>query len=148
MISRKESKHLRHQGGRKQVTRQGQAGDSFISCIIGRSVHLEKTVLDVSVRIGRRSSDEVQHLHRVRLRHGLNYKVKLGLTTHNSLEAELRFRLDQPGLDVIWPERRELHSNSHEAIDGRENGGSSLGSIDGSRIPGIAAAERETLSSF
>ena len=59
MISRKESEHLFHQGRRKHVTRQGQGGDSFISCIISQNIHLKKTVLDVSVRIGGRSSDEV-----------------------------------------------------------------------------------------
>ena len=59
MISRTESEHLLHLDGWKHVTRQGQAGNSFISCIICQSIHLEKTVLDVSVRISGRSSDEV-----------------------------------------------------------------------------------------
>ena len=68
--------------------------DGFISCIICQRVHLKKTFFGVLVRIGGRSSDEVQHLYSVRLRHGLNYIVKLGLTTGNSLQAELRFRLD------------------------------------------------------
>ena len=79
-----------------------------------QSIHLEKTFLDVAIRIGGRSSDEDKNLDGNRLRHGLNHIVKLGLTARNSLQAELRFRLDQPCFGVIWTERREFRSNGHE----------------------------------
>ena len=105
-----------------------------LSGIIRQRVHLKKTVLEVSIRIGGRSSDEVQHLDNFRLRHDLNHTVKLGLTARSSLKVEQRLRLDQPGLDVIWPERRELHSNSIEQVSSGENDRNYLGFLDNSRI--------------
>ena len=45
------------------------------------------------------------------LRYGLDAIIKLGLTKGHSSEKELRLGLNKPCFNVLWPERRQLHSD-------------------------------------
>ena len=89
----------------------------------------------MSIRIsGRRSSDEIQDLDGVRLGHCLHNIVKLGLAAGNTFKAELRFGLNQPGLDVNRPEGRKLDSDGGMQVGGREFGGNTFDFLNDSRI--------------
>ena len=72
-----------------------QTGVGFKVGIICQSIHSEKTVLEVSIRIGgRKSSDEIQDLEGVRLGHSLHNIVKLGLAAGNAFKVKLSFGLN------------------------------------------------------
>ena len=49
--------------------------------------------------------DEIKNFDGNFLRHGLNAIIKLGLTNNHYLQSELRFTLNKPRLNVVWPER-------------------------------------------
>ena len=88
-----------------------------------------------------RVPDEVESLDSNLLRQRLDTVIKLGLTDRHSLELELRLSLNKPRLDVVWPERRQLHSNCDEKVCSGESGGNSL--EDGCGSPGIETAEKK-----
>ena len=103
--------------------------------IICQSIHSEKTVLEVSIRIGgRKSSDEIQDLEGVRLGHSLHNIVKLGLAAGNAFKPELRFGLNQPGFDLIRPEGRKLDSVGGKQVSGGESGGNTSDFLKDSMI--------------
>ena len=60
--------------------------------------------------LGGRVPDEVKDLEGNLLRHGLDAIIKLGLTNGHSSETKLRLSQNKPCLNVIWPEKGQLHS--------------------------------------
>ena len=65
-----------------------QAGDSLLAGVVCQSIQPKETFLQVAIRIfGGRSSDKIEYLEGVSLRHRLHHIVELGVAGCNPLQT-------------------------------------------------------------